>query len=144
MTTVRQILEAKGYEVETIGPEASVFDALQRMSAREVGALVVLEDDRICGLVSERDYARKVILLGRSSRETQIADIMTRNVQTVGLDQKVSECMVLMTEGRFRHLPTVEEDRLVGIISIGDVVKAIMEEQQLTIEQLETYITGRG
>ena len=144
MTTVRQILDAKGHSVETIAPQATVFDALQRMSSKELGALVVLEDGQICGLVSERDYARKVILLGRASRDTQIADIMTRQVQTVRPDQKVGDCMVLMTEGRFRHLPVLEDGRLVGIISIGDVVKAIMEEQQLTIEQLETYITGRG
>jgi CBS domain-containing protein len=143
LKSVRQVLNTKGFAVETITPETSVYDALQKMSNREVGALVVLEDGEICGLVSERDYARKVVLQGRSSRDTRVQEIMTRRVITVEPQQTVEACMVLMTDKRIRHLPVVEEGRLIGIVSIGDIVKAVIEAQRLTIEELESYITGR-
>jgi CBS domain-containing protein len=143
LKSVRQVLNAKGYAVETVTPETSVYDALQKMSNREIGALVVLKDGEIRGFFSERDYARKVILQGRHSKDTRVEEIMTRRVITLEPEQTVEACMVLMTEKRIRHLPVVEEGRLIGIVSIGDIVKAIIEAQRLTIEELESYITGR-
>ena len=143
MKSVRQVLKDKGYAVETITPEASVYDALQKMANRELGALVVFDGGEICGLFSERDYARKVVLQGRLSKNTQVQEIMTRRVITVEPQQTVEACMVLMTDKHIRHLPVIEEGRLVGIVSIGDIVKAVIETQQLTIEELESYITGR-
>jgi CBS domain-containing protein len=143
LKSVRQVLNAKGYAVETVTPETSVYDALQKMSNREVGALVVLEEGEICGLISERDYARKVVLQGRYSKDTQVQEIMTRRVITLEPQQTVEACMVLMTDKRIRHLPVVEEGRLIGIVSIGDIVKAVIEAQRLTIEELESYILGR-
>jgi CBS domain-containing protein len=143
LKSVREVLKAKGYAVETIALETSVYDALQKMSNREVGALVVLEEKEIRGLLSERDYARKVILQGRHSKDTQVQEIMTRRVITVEPQQTVEACMVLMTDKRIRHLPVIEEGRLIGIVSIGDIVKAVIEAQRLTIEELESYITGR-
>jgi CBS domain-containing protein len=143
LKSVRQVLNAKGFAVETITPESSVYDALQKMSNREVGALVVLKEGELCGLLSERDYARKVVLQGRASKDTQVQEIMTRRVITIEPQQTVEACMVLMTEKRIRHLPVVEEGRVIGIVSIGDIVKAVIEAQRLTIEELENYITGR-
>jgi CBS domain-containing protein len=143
LKSVRQVLNAKGYAVETVTPETSVYDALQKMSNREVGALVVLEEGEICGLISERDYARKVVLQGRYSKDTQVQEIMTRRVITLEPQQTVEACMVLMTDKRIRHLPVIEEGRLIGIVSIGDIVKAVIEAQRLTIEELESYILGR-
>jgi CBS domain-containing protein len=143
LKSVRQVLDAKGYAVETVTPETTVYEALQKMSNREVGALVVLQDGEICGLVSERDYARKVILQDRHSKETSVQDIMTRRVITLEPRQTVEACMVVMTDKRIRHIPIVEEGRLIGIVSIGDIVKAVIEELRLTIEELENYITGR-
>jgi CBS domain-containing protein len=142
MKTVRQVLGAKGYTVHTIDPEAPVFEALQKMADEDVGALVVVEDGELVGLLSERDYARKVILQGKSSKATPVRDIMSRRVLCVGSQQGVDACMALMTENRLRHLPVLENEQLAGIISIGDVVKAIIEDQQFTIEQLEHYIRG--
>ncbi len=144
MKTIRQILAEKGGSVETTTPDATVLEALTKMAERNIGALVVLEGDRLAGLMSERDYARKVVLKGRSSRETPVREIMTDEVVCVGVEQTVDGCMALMTERRFRHLPVVENDRVVGVISIGDVVKALIEEQQFTIDQLTHYILGRG
>ncbi len=143
MKSVRQVLKDKGYAVETVAPETSVYEALQKLSNREVGALVVLEEGEICGLFSERDYARKVVLQGRSSKETQVQEIMTRRVITLEPQQTVEACMVLMTDKRIRHLPVLEDGRLIGIVSIGDIVKAMIEAQRLTIEELESYISGR-
>ena len=140
MTTIKQILDTKGYAVWSIHPQESVFAAIQHMAEKEVGALVVLEDDAVVGIISERDYARKVILKGRSSRETAVQDIMTPDVICVRLDQNVEECMTIVTERRIRHLPVLDSGRLVGIISIGDLVKTIIVEQQFIIEQLEHYI----
>ena len=142
MKSVRQVLEDKGYAVETVTPETSVYDALQKMSNRGVGALVVIEGGEIRGLFSERDYARKVVLQGRASKNTPVQEVMTRRVITVEPQQTVEACMVLMTEKRIRHLPVVENGRLIGIVSIGDVLKAIIEAQRLTIEELATYITS--
>ena len=142
MKSVRQVLKDKGYAVETIAPQASVYEALQKMANRGVGALVVFEGGELQGLFSERDYARKVVLQGRFSKDTQVQEIMTRRVITVEPQQTVEACMVLMTDKRIRHLPVIEDGRLIGIVSIGDIVKAVIEAQRLTIEELETYITS--
>ena len=142
MITVRSILQAKGEEVISISPAATVYKALQLMAEQNIGALLVLEKGAIAGLLSERDYARKVILHGRSSRELRVSQIMTTEVHRVGLEQGVGECMALMTERRVRHLPVVEGEKVVGLISIGDVVKALLAEQESTIKLLENYITG--
>ncbi len=143
MTTVRQLLRGKGQSVYTIGPDATVYDALQEMAARDVGALVVTENDDVVGVVSERDYARKLVLVGKLSRETPVREIMSDEVVCVGPKQTVDGCMALMSQKRVRHLPVLENEQLAGIISIGDVVKAIIEGQQSTIDELEHYITGR-
>jgi len=140
MKTLKQLLEAKGREVYTIEPGARVFDALKMMADKGVGALMVTEGGRIAGVVSERDYARKVILHGKSSHELQVRDIMTGKVITVHPGQSVEECMALMTEKRIRHLPVTEGERLVGVLSIGDLVKEVIAAQRQTIEQLESYI----
>ena len=141
MATVKQLLQGKGHEVLSIGPDASVYDAVVMMADNEVGALVVMEGQSLVGVVSERDYARKVDLQGRSSKDTKIKEIMTSRVAYARPDQSVEECMAMMTEKRVRHLPVMDGDEVVGIISIGDLVKSIIEEQQHTIEQLEQYIT---
>lgn len=140
--TVATILEGKGGEVLRIGPDATVFEALELMAEKGVGALVVTDGDHLAGILSERDYARKVILLDRGSRETKVAEIMTREVITVEPARTVTECMELMTERRFRHLPVVVEGELIGVISIGDVVKAVISEQRQLIKELEQYITS--
>ena len=142
MKTVRQVLGAKGHTVFTIGPDATVYEALQQLAAHDVGALVVTEEGEVVGLVSERDCARRLVLLGRLSKETPVREIMTKEVICVGSKQTVDGCMALMTEKRVRHLPVLENGQLAGIISIGDVVKAIIEDREATIEQLEHYIKG--
>jgi CBS domain-containing protein len=142
MRTIRQILEQKGYEVLTIDPGASVYSAIEIMADNGIGSLMVMEDNRPVGLISERDYARKVILMGRSSRDTEVREVMTTHVYCVHPEQTVEECMALMTEKRVRHLPVTEDSRLLGIVSIGDLVKSIIAEQQFIIEQLEHYICG--
>ena len=142
MKTVKQILDAKGREVWTIQPEASVFEAIQLMAEKKVGALVVADGDKPVGIISERDYARKVILEGKSSQETPIRDIMTTNVVCTRLDQTVEECMALVTEKRIRHLPLVDHGKLVGIVSIGDVVKAQRDQYQGEVDTLQTQILG--
>jgi CBS domain-containing protein len=136
-------LRAKGHDVLTVAPETPVFDALQVMAERNVGALCVVEGEHLVGVFSERDYARKVILKGKSSKEIRVREIMSSHVLYVGPEHTIEECMALMTDKRVRHLPVLEEDRLVGVISIGDVVKAIISEQEFIIEQLQNYITGR-
>jgi CBS domain-containing protein len=140
MKTLKQLLDAKGREVYTVDPEARVFDALKLMADKGVGALIVMEGGRIVGVISERDYARKVILHGKSSHELQVRDIMTSKVITVHPGQTVEACMALMTENRIRHLPVTEGERLIGVLSIGDLVKEVIAEQQQTIRQLESYI----
>lgn len=141
MASVKQLLQGKGHDVWSIGPEASVYDAIAKMAQEEVGALVVLEGESLVGLMSERDYARKVVLQGRSSRDTKIKDIMTTRVAYARPDQSVEDCMAMMTEKRIRHLPVMDGDKLLGVISIGDLVKFIIEEQKHVIEQLEQYIS---
>ena len=142
MKTVRDILKVKGTDVWCVDPDATVFDALQRMAEKEVGALVVTQDAQIVGLISERDYARKVILHGRASPTTLVKEIMTGQVVYTHLDQSIEECMALVTEKRIRHLPVMAEGKLVGVISIGDLVKSIIADQQFIIEQLVRYISG--
>jgi CBS domain-containing protein len=141
MKKVRDILEIKGREVWSIGPSESVFDALKLMAEKGIGALVVLEAGKVVGIISERDYARKVILQGRSSPTTLVSEIMTARVAYAQLQQNIDECMAIMTERRIRHLPVMEDGLLIGVISIGDLVKSIIAEQQFIIEQLERYIT---
>lgn len=138
-TTIRQILANKPAVYSTT-PRATVFEALQLMAEKNVGALVVLEGDQLTGIFSERDYARKVVLLGKSSRDTPVAEVMTAKVVTISPSRSAGECMALMTERRIRHLPVTEGGRLIGVISIGDVVRAVVEEQKFTIEQLQSYI----
>lgn len=141
MRTVRDVLEAKGREIWTIGPEESVFEALSLMAEKDVGALVVVVNGgRVVGILSERDYARKIILRGATSRDTRVKEIMTTEVVCIQQEQVLEECMALMTEKRVRHLPVVSREKLVGMISIGDVVKSIIAEQEWKIGQLETYI----
>jgi CBS domain-containing protein len=140
MITVRHLLDRKGRAVYAIGSEDPVLEAIQMMADHHVGALIVLRNDELAGIVSERDYARKVILMGRSSAETPAWQIMTSPVHTVSPEQTLQDCMRLMTDKRIRHLPVVESGKVIGMISIGDLVKAVIEEQQRTIEQLETYI----
>jgi len=137
MKKVRDILEVKGRDVWSIGPDASVFDALKLMAEKDVGALIVLVDGKLVGVISERDYARKIALLGRASPTTQVKEIMTTEVACVDPEQNVDQCMALVTEKRVRHLPVLENGK-----SIGDLVKSIITEQQFIIEQLERYITG--
>jgi len=142
MINVRDILQEKGREIWRVSPDTSVFDALKLMADRNIGALLVLDGEKLAGIFSERDYARKVILKGKASRDTAVREIMTAVVVTVRLAQTVEECMELMTANRIRHLPVVEGDQLAGVISIGDVVKAIISDREFTIKQLENYITG--
>ena len=142
MKLVQHLLDTKGNDVISITGDASVFDAIRVMAERSVGSLLVIEDEKIVGIVTERDYARKVILLGRSSETTTVAAIMTTEVITATAEQTVSECMTLMSEKRIRHLPVVADDKVIGLISIGDLVQAIISDQQQEIEQLESYISG--
>jgi len=141
MKTVQQVLRAKSGPVLSVSPDATVYDALALMARHDIGALVVLEGDRLCGMFSERDYARKVILHGRSSRTMPVADIMTAEVVTVAPYCTVDDCMALMTDHRIRHLPVLDGDNVVGLVSIGDLVKAQLDEQRFVIAQLEHYIT---
>jgi CBS domain-containing protein len=140
--TVAAILEDKGREVWSLSSDASVFDALGLMAERNIGAVVVVDGDRLVGIISERDYARKVVLLDRVSKSTAIADIMTANVVTVTPEATVDHCMTLMTDRRIRHLPVIDDDRLLGVVSIGDVVRAVIAEREYLIAQLEQYIQG--
>ena len=143
MKTVAQLLRGKGGEVLSVTPDTSVFAALEIMAEKNVGALMVVERTRLIGVFSERDYARKVVLEGKSSREVPVRAIMSSHVLYVRLQQTIEDCMALMTDKRVRHLPVLDADRLVGVISIGDVVKAIIAEQEFMIEQLQNYIAGR-
>ncbi|MDQ7996460.1 MAG: CBS domain-containing protein [Luteibacter sp.] len=142
MQQVKHLLEGKGKAVYAVAPDASVYEAIQQMAEKNVGALVVIKGSELVGIVSERDYARKVILKDRSSRDTPVAEIMTASVITVASDATVDECMRLCTDGRLRHLPVLDGTRLVGVVSIGDLVKAVISEQRETINQLESYITS--
>jgi len=140
MTTVRQLLDRKDRAVFSVGPETPVLEAIRAMAEHHIGALLVMKGEVLAGIVSERDYARKVILLGRSSSDTPVRDIMTTPVLTVSPETSVEQCMQLVTDRRVRHLPVVEAGRVVGMVSIGDLVKAVIAAQQQQIEQLESYI----
>ncbi len=140
--TVKSLLDVKGRNVYAITPDSSVYEALSLMAEHNLGAVMVCEDDMLVGILSERDYARKIILLDRASRDTKIAEIMTREVETVTEQDTVDHCMELMTKGHFRHLPVVDGDTVIGLVSIGDVVKTVIENQQSLIGDLERYITG--
>ncbi|HJR13311.1 MAG TPA: CBS domain-containing protein [Rhodanobacteraceae bacterium] len=142
MRQVKHLLEEKGGTVYTIAPEAPVLDAIRLMAERRVGALVVVRGEALAGIVTERDYARKVILKGRSSRETPVSEIMTPAPTTVSPTTTVDECMRLCTELRVRHLPAIEDNRLIGIVSIGDLVKAVIDDQAAEIDHLQRYIAG--
>lgn len=142
MKLVKHLLERKGGEVVTIPRDATVFDAIKCMADHAVGSLLVMDGEKIVGIVTERDYARKVILLGRSSETTTVEKVMTTEVLTATIEQTVKECMTLMTERRIRHLPVVAGGKVVGLISIGDLVQAIISDQQQEIKQLESYISG--
>ena len=142
MHTVNQLLQVKGTEVFSVTPQDSVLHAIEVMATRHVGALLVMNQGSLVGIISERDYARKVILKNRSSHDTPVGDIMTSPAISVTPEETVHRCMELMTEGRFRHLPVVKSGRVLGILSIGDLVKAVIQEQSEHIEQLERYIAG--
>ena len=142
MNSIKQLLQDKGSEVWKVSPDTSVFDALELMAEKNIGALLVLDADKLTGIFSERDYARKVILKGKASKNTPVKEIMSTKVLYIGPDQTIEECMALMTDKRIRHLPVLAGDELLGVISIGDVVKTIISEQQITIHWLEKYISG--
>lgn len=142
MTFIAQLLASKGASVHTVAPDASVYEAVSTMADRGVGALIVMEGSQVVGVISERDYARKVILQDRSSKTTRVRDIMTTRVIVGRLDQTIEQGMAVMTDKRIRHLPIMDNERLVGIVSIGDLVKAIIADQQFVIEQLVRYIAG--
>jgi len=144
MKTVKQVLDSKGYEIHSIAPNASVYEALEKMAQESIGALIVLDEGKLVGIVSERDYARKVILKGHSSSTTPVKNIMTEKVICVSSELGVEATMSIMSEKRVRHLVVRDEGKITGVISIGDVVKAIIDHQQFTIEQLEHYISGYG
>ena len=142
MTTVQQLLDGKGHDIESIHPDESVFDAIQKLASANIGSLIVIEDDRPVGIFTERDYARSVILKGKSSPTTPVREIMTTRVVYARPEQTVDQCMAVMTEKRIRHLPVMRDEKLIGIISIGDLVKSIIADQKFTIEQLEHFIHG--
>jgi len=142
MNIVRDLLQTKSDQVWTISPQATVYAALELMAAKNIGAIVVTENDRVVGIFSERDYARKVILLGRASKTTPVSELMTRDVLYVSRNDTIENCMALMTNKHLRHLPVIEAGKLVGLVSIGDVVKAVISDHEFTIRELEHYITG--
>jgi CBS domain-containing protein len=138
--SVRDVLARKGPGLWSVGPDSTVFEALQMLAARNIGAILVLEGTHLVGILSERDYARQVILKGKTSKETPVREIMTREVVSVRPEQTIDDCMAIMTDKRFRHLPVVVGGDVIGVLSIGDIVKALLEEQRYRIEQLEGYI----
>lgn len=142
MKLVKHLLDSKGTEIISVNEEASVLDAIKLMADRSVGSLLVMKDDILIGIVTERDYARKVIIKGRSSESTQVGEIMTREVFTATTEKTVNDCMSVMSERRIRHLPIVDDGKVMGMISIGDLVQAIIADQQEEIEHLEQYISG--
>lgn len=144
MTTIQQVLDSKGHDVLTVQPDDTVFHALELMARKNVGAVIVTENGAPIGIFTERDYARNVILKGRSSANTPVRDIMSADVIFVRPEQTVDECMAIMTDKRFRHMPVLHEGKLIGIVSIGDLVKTIIDQQEFTIEQLKGYIGGNA
>ncbi len=143
MKTVSEILKLKGSEVFSVSPDSSVYDALRIMADKQIGALLVVDEGEVSGIMSERDYARKVILQGKLSKDTLVREIMSPRVLYVTKEQSTEDCMALMINKRIRHLPVFENERLAGLISIGDVVKAVIDEKEFTIDQLVNYITGK-
>ncbi len=142
MRTVRQLLEAKAPEVFAIGPDAPVIDAIRLMAEKHIGAVLVIHGGHLAGILSERDYARKIVLQGRSSATTPVRAIMTSDVVTIGLDETTDRCMQLVTDRRIRHLPVVHAGEVLGVVSIGDLVKAVIEDQQVELDQLQRYIAS--
>lgn len=142
MRTVRQLLASKTPEVFAVAPDVPVLEAIRLMAEKHIGAVLVMDDARLVGILSERDYARKIVLDGRSSRDTPVADIMTAQVITVGLGHSVQACMEMVTGHRIRHLPVIEGEQVLGVVSIGDLVKAVIEDQQLELDQLQRYIAS--
>lgn len=145
MVTVSDVLQQKGYEIQSISPDATVFDALKLIAEKNIGSLLILDEaGQVQGIFTERDYARKITLKGKSSKNTPVREIMTIKVFYVEADKTIDECMALMTKHRFRHLPVLKGGTLIGVVSIGDIVKAVISEKNLLIDQLENYITGRS
>ena len=142
MQTIKQLLETKGSDILTIDPDSTVYDAIKLMADHQVGSLLVMDKEKLLGIITERDYSRNVILKGKSSRDTLVKDIMITNILCVQPEKSVEECMALMTDKHVRHLPVIQNSNVIGIISIGDLVKAIISEQKFMIEQLEHYING--
>lgn len=142
MNMVHDVLRSKGDAVHAVGPEATVLEALGVMADHDIGAVLVIDDGRLVGILSERDYARKVVLAGRSSKESRVREVMTSHVVCVAPHRSVDECMALMTDKRLRHLPVLDHKRVIGVVSIGDLVKSTIDEQQFTIEQLQSYIAS--
>jgi CBS domain-containing protein len=143
MNTIRTILKnKKSGEVWSVSPEDTVLEAITRMARLRIGALLVMDGERLAGIISERDYARKIILQGRRSAETRVAEIMTTEVATTTKEMTAQQCLAMMTEGYFRHLPVLEDGRVIGLVSIGDLVKAVIADQQAVIQELERYVTG--
>ncbi len=141
--TVRSVLKVKGGVVWSVQPETAVYDAVKLMAEKDIGALVVVSGEKLAGMFSERDYARKLVLHGKSSRETRVDEVMSAPVVTVGPDQTVQQCMHIMTHHRIRHLPVLEDEALIGVVSIGDLVNSIISAQAETIQQLSGYIAGK-
>ena len=142
MTTIAQLLNTKGNQVWSVKPEATIFEALEIMSEKGIGALLVMEDGKLTGIFSERDYARKVILKGKSSKETPVGELMTKKVFYIDSQNTINDCMQMMTAKHIRHVPVIEDNQVMGIVTIGDVVNQIISEQEVTINHLENYITG--
>ena len=142
MTTIAQLLNTKGNQVWSVKPEATIFEALEIMSEKEIGALLVMEGEKLMGIFSERDYARNVILKGKSSKNTLVGELMTKKVFYIDSQNTINDCMAMMTAKRIRHVPVIEDNQVVGIVTIGDVVNQIISEQEVTINHLENYITG--
>ena len=143
MYSVKDILDEKGYEVHTIEPEATVYEALKKMAGKNVGALMVIDNGKIVGVFSERDYARKIILMGKSSKDSKVGEFITERIFYVKPATTINECMQIMTDHRVRHLPVLENEKLIGIVSIGDVVNKTIQGHKNTIQQLEDYILGK-
>ena len=142
MTTIRQLLREKGHKIYSVGPDSTVYDAIRMMADENIGSLLVMEGGKIVGIITERHYARNVVLKGRTSPATRVRDIMERDVLYVQPDQSVEECMAIMTDKRVRHLPVIEQGKEIGLVSIGDLVKSIIGDQKFTIDQLEHFIRG--
>jgi CBS domain-containing protein len=144
MRRIKRILEAKGHDVWSVEPSATVYEAIHLLAEKKIGALLVMKKDQLVGIVSERDYARQIILKNRSSEATKVEEIMTNKVVHVQPNDEIGDCMALMTEHRIRHLPVIDKKKVVGMISIGDLVRAVIAEQQSTISELEKYISGQA